>query len=129
MGTYAYLGLLGLTFIACSFQSSDEDHGEEEGLVASYVRAARELWGSSSYTRRPTYSNTYRRPAYNGSYQRPPANGAGQFSCKMCVGRTIKQYQQFVMRDPSAGRVVNVSCRTYGYSIIIQILDSSLLES
>jgi len=63
-------------------------------------------------------ASTYRAPAYNGSYQRPPANGAGRFSCKMCVGRTIKQYQQFVMRDPSAGKVHNVRCCTYSIIVI-----------
>ena len=40
-------------------------------------------------------------------------NLCDKFVVFRCQGRNVLQFQQMVMRDPSAGRTISASCRTY----------------
>ena len=81
---------------------TDADYGEldnEEGLLETYVRVARELWGSSSLqavnNNRASTNAYWRNRATNrnssggSNYQRPASNGVryntqgGNFPCLM----------------------------------------------
>ena len=49
-------------------------------------------------------------------------NLCDKFVVFRCQGRNVLQFQQMVMRDPSAGRTISASCRTYLFETSVTAL-------